>query len=66
MSNLRIQTPLVTDAHVERPARRPVVIIQPTRGWAALNLRELWQYRDLLLILAGRDVKLRYPEVKAS
>ncbi len=62
MSNLRIQTPLVTDAHVERPARRPVVIIQPTRGWAALNLRELWQYRDLLLILAGRDVKLRYKQ----
>ncbi|HEX9989115.1 MAG TPA: ABC transporter permease [Chloroflexia bacterium] len=44
------------------PARQPTVVIRPTRGWAALNLRELWQYRDLLLILAGRDVKLRYKQ----
>jgi lipopolysaccharide transport system permease protein len=42
--------------------RRPTVVIEPTRGWAALDLRELWKYRDLLLILAGRDVKLRYKQ----
>ena len=40
--------------------RRPVTVIRPTRGWAALNMGDLWRYRDLLLILAGRDVKLRY------
>ena len=33
--------------------RRPTVTIEPTRGWSALNLRELWTYRDLLMILAG-------------
>jgi lipopolysaccharide transport system permease protein len=27
-----------------------------------LDLAELWEYRDLLVILAGRDVKLRYKE----
>jgi lipopolysaccharide transport system permease protein len=43
-------------------ARRPTVVIEPTRGWSALNLRELWTYRDLLMILAGRDVKLRYKQ----
>jgi len=42
--------------------RRPTVVIEPTRGWAALDLGELWKYRDLLLILAGRDVKLRYKQ----
>ncbi|HEX2721558.1 MAG TPA: ABC transporter permease [Gemmatimonadaceae bacterium] len=42
--------------------RRPSVIIEPSSGWAALNLRELWIYRDLLMILAGRDVKLRYKQ----
>ena len=42
--------------------RRPTVIIEPTRGWSAINLRELWTYRDLLMILAGRDVKLRYKQ----
>jgi lipopolysaccharide transport system permease protein len=42
--------------------RRPTVVIEPTRGWSAINLRELWTYRDLLMILAGRDVKLRYKQ----
>ncbi len=39
---------------------KPLVTIRPSSGWAALNLREIWQFRDLLLTLAGRDVKLRY------
>jgi lipopolysaccharide transport system permease protein len=42
--------------------RRPTVVIEPTHGWSALNLKELWTYRDLLMILAGRDVKLRYKQ----
>ena len=39
---------------------KPLQTIRPSTGWAALNLREIWQFRDLLLTLAGRDVKLRY------
>jgi lipopolysaccharide transport system permease protein len=42
--------------------RRPTVVIEPTSGWTAINLRELWTYRDLLMILAGRDIKLRYKQ----
>jgi len=42
--------------------RRPTVVVEPVHGWSALNLRELWTYRDLLFILAGRDVKLRYKQ----
>ncbi len=42
--------------------RRPCVVIAPSRGWVALNFRELWAYRDLLWLLAGRDVKLRYKQ----
>ena len=37
-----------------------ITVVRPTTGWAALNLPEIWQYRDLLLTLAMRDVKLRY------
>jgi lipopolysaccharide transport system permease protein len=44
------------------PDRPPVTVIKPTRGWASLNLGDLWRYRDLLVILAGRDVKLRYKQ----
>ena len=36
--------------------------ITPPSGWSALNLREVWKFRDLLLALAGRDVKLRYKQ----
>src|SRR5690349_22866100 len=36
------------------------LVIQPTRGWRALGLREVWSARDLLLIFAWRDLKVRY------
>ncbi len=44
--------------NAERP--RPFLKIRPSSGWAALNLLDLWHYRDLLTTLAERDVKLRY------
>lgn len=50
------------DAKSAAPLRRPRLIIEPTRGWARLNLRELWLYRDLLWLLALRDVQLRYKQ----
>jgi len=40
----------------------PVVIIQPSRGWVSLGLRELWQYRGLLYFLIWRDIKVRYKQ----
>jgi len=36
--------------------------IEPPRGWIPLNLRDLWQYRDLLYFLAWRDIKVRYKQ----
>jgi lipopolysaccharide transport system permease protein len=36
--------------------------IRPSSGWAVINLRELWAYRDLLLSLAERDIKVRYKQ----
>ncbi|MFN8530012.1 MAG: ABC transporter permease [Anaerolineae bacterium] len=38
------------------------VQIVPARRWAALNLSELWAFRDLVLILILRDIKLRYKQ----
>jgi lipopolysaccharide transport system permease protein len=34
--------------------------IEPTRGWTLLKLRDLWEYRELLLIFVWRDLKVRY------
>ncbi len=40
----------------------PLVVIEPSKGWIPLNLRDLWQYRDLFYILTMRDIKVRYKQ----
>src|SRR5216117_3684689 len=40
----------------------PVLIIEPSKGWVALKLRELWEYRELLYFLTWRDIKVRYKQ----
>jgi lipopolysaccharide transport system permease protein len=37
-------------------------VIQPSGGWRALDLRELWRFRELVFFLAQRDVKVRYKQ----
>lgn len=39
---------------------RETVVIRPPRGLAALDLRSLWEFRDLLFAFADRDIRLRY------
>src|SRR5690349_2523221 len=41
---------------------KPFITIEPQRGWAALELSDLWRYRDLLLLLTWRDIKVRYAQ----
>ena len=36
--------------------------IQPTRGLVCLDLREIWDYRELLYFLTWRDIKVRYKQ----
>jgi lipopolysaccharide transport system permease protein len=38
----------------------PHIVIKPPSRWAPLNLREVWEFRDLLRRLTIRDLKLRY------
>src|SRR6266542_5936307 len=40
----------------------PLIVIEPSRGWIALRLRELWLYRELIYFLVWRDVKVRYKQ----
>jgi len=40
----------------------PVVQIRPSKKWVALNLRDLWAYRELLYFLTWRDVKVKYKQ----
>ena len=39
-----------------------LTVYMPRSGWAALDLRGLWAYRDLLYFLAWRDVLVRYKQ----
>lgn len=37
-------------------------VIKPSSGWLSLNLKEVWAYRELLFLLAWRDVSVRYKQ----
>jgi lipopolysaccharide transport system permease protein len=49
-------------ASVERPGPARRTVLEPPGRWPALRLGELWHYRELLYILAWRDVKVRYKQ----
>lgn len=38
------------------------IVIERPSGWRLLPLKEFWQYRDLLLHLVWRDLKVRYKQ----
>lgn len=45
------------------PGPQPsVTLLKPSRGWLALNLRDLWAYRELIYFLTLRDIKVRYKQ----
>lgn len=41
---------------------RPITVVEPSRGWIALRLRDLWAYRELAYFLVWRDIKVRYAQ----
>src|SRR4051794_20656436 len=40
----------------------PSTIITPKSGWQPIDLGALWHYRELLWILAMRDIRVRYKQ----
>jgi lipopolysaccharide transport system permease protein len=38
------------------------IVIQPSRGWLNIDWHELWEYRDLLVLLVQRDFISRYKQ----
>jgi lipopolysaccharide transport system permease protein len=54
---------VATETAAEDPlAGLPVTIVERRPGWRCLDVRELWRYRELLLILAWRDIQVRYKQ----
>jgi lipopolysaccharide transport system permease protein len=62
-------TQTVSSANAELPGQlqtllpdKPLITIERSKSRAALNLRELWSYRELLYFLTLRDLKVRYKQ----
>src|ERR1700674_1784089 len=45
-----------------RPVESSIVRIEGGRRWLALDLGELWAYRELLYFFVWRDIKVRYKQ----
>lgn len=59
--------PETTTEHSPKPdadSARPKIVIRPESGWVPIDLVELWRYRELLLRLAIRDIKVRYKQTE--
>ena len=54
-----VKTDAVQNSQVKTIRRS---VISPSKGWLSLNLKEVWEYRELLGILAWRDVSVRYKQ----
>jgi lipopolysaccharide transport system permease protein len=63
---LNVRTVLQQPAEMQPKAEKqpPVIRIEPTSGWASLNIKELWAYRELLYFFIWRDIKLRYKQTE--
>jgi lipopolysaccharide transport system permease protein len=47
---------------VPEPEEHRITRIRPALGWQPVNVRELWQFRELVFFLIWRDVKVRYKQ----
>lgn len=45
-----------------RDSAAPLTIIEPKKGWVPIDLKEIWDYRELLYFLTKRDIKVRYKQ----
>src|SRR4030042_4823394 len=55
------QTSISPSSSITRP-NEMVLYLHPSHGWSALNLLELWRFRELIYFLTWRDIKVRYKQ----
>ena len=57
-----MNTAALSTSGTRKTGREPSVRIRPSRGLFHLDLGSVWQYRELLVFLVWRDVKVRYKQ----
>lgn len=66
MTNLAVREELssapAAAARRAKTADPLTTVLRAARGWQGLNVRELWQFRELVYFLVWRDVKVRYKQ----
>lgn len=45
-----------------RTISTPIVRIRPLQGWVPIDFQALWSYRELLIFLTWREIKVRYKQ----
>ena len=56
------ELPEPTSLTPSQPPPLVVTVIRSSHGWVSLQLRELFEYRELLYFLTWRDIKVRYKQ----
>ena len=59
VSKTRTDTEMENVTAARKPV--PVIVVRPSRGWRAIDFRELWIFRDLLGSLAIRERQIAVP-----
>lgn len=44
------------------PPTKPLIVIEPPKAWAPVNLKDLWAARELIGFLTWRDIAVRYKQ----
>jgi lipopolysaccharide transport system permease protein len=57
-----VEQRVTSGAAVQEQDHLARTVIEPTRGWVAVNWRKIWQSRELLFFLTWRDIKVRYKQ----
>jgi lipopolysaccharide transport system permease protein len=52
----------MTQTSIPSPPQEEIVYLRPSRGWTAVNLLDVWRYRELVYFLIWRDIKVRYKQ----
>ena len=53
---------MATDAQPAAGSAAPTLVIEPSKGWAKLELLDLWRYRELLYFLTWKNILIQYKQ----
>lgn len=52
----------MSEISLQTKPQEEVLYLKPSSGWSAINLVEIWRYRELIYFLIWRDIKVRYKQ----